>query len=89
MIADNIDNGKYVEPVDDAFTIPEEILNVGYIIEKTIDETDDYDDLWPYEKQPFSEYGFKLPKRVGGIQRVYNRYLILYNEALVSAGKQL
>ena len=77
MIADNIDNGKYVEPVDDAFTIPEEILNVGYIIEKTIDETDDYDDLWPYEKQPFSEYGFKLPKRVGGIQRVYNRYLIL------------
>lgn len=77
MIADNIDNGKYVEPVDDEFTIPEEILNVGYIIEKTIDETDDYDELWPYEKQPFSEYGFKLPKKVSGIQRVYNRYLIL------------
>ena len=87
MIADNVASGGYIEPADDMFSIPEEILETGYMIvpedlytvdDRNMDEWDDsgYSEDACYFKQ-FNEYGFKMPRKVQGIQRVYNRYLIL------------
>lgn len=87
MIADNIASGGYIKPADDMFSISEEILETGYIVDSeslyTADEhvMDKWDENGYSEDafyfKPFNEYGFKMPRKVKGIQRVYNRYLIL------------
>lgn len=80
MIAENDRSGGYMEPEDDIFTIPEEILETGYIIDPDHHDNSDDDYLFDesYENlKPFKEYGFKMPWKVQGYQRIYNRYLII------------
>lgn len=79
MIAENVSSGGYMKPEDDIFTIPDEILNTGYIIEPSYPGNSDdylYDESFGNLK-PFKEYGFKMPKNVHGYQKIYNRYLII------------
>ena len=89
MIADNTNSGTYIEPDEELFNIPEDIMETGYIVErhesdplydKFSEELDTVPDDYDIDEnilKPFKEYGFKKPVRVNGIQKVYNRYLII------------
>lgn len=75
MIAEHKKSGQMIKDKsneDDDNYVP----NMGYVIEKT-DIPVGNKASNPGENKLFKEYGFRMPKKVKGLQRHYNRYLFL------------